>query len=99
MCMLKLYEVRLRSLDCKRDGVLCNTSVIIKMQIKPYFQFVIAGMSSEFVADKDCRNLFLYARVTMQKPVILAVLGTGSFDDWRQSPEIGPYIANEVRID
>ena len=54
----------------------------------------IALISSNYVNDGKCCDAFKYARVTLNKPILLVVIGKGM--EWRQSP-LGILVCDEVR--
>ena len=55
---------------------------------------VLVFISDAFVQDEDCCNLFKYACLTLKKPILLVVIGTGM--QWKQS-KLGILITDEVR--
>ena len=53
----------------------------------------VALISDSYVADPQCMEVFLYARHTLRKPLLLVALGDGF--EWRKS-KLGLLVANEV---
>ncbi|XP_041374603.1 uncharacterized protein LOC121387519 [Gigantopelta aegis] len=56
---------------------------------------VLVLISDAFVQDDDCCNLFKYACLTLKKPILLVVIGTGM--QWKQS-KLGILLADEVFV-
>lgn len=55
---------------------------------------ILVFISNEYVSDESCCNLFKYARLTLRKPIILVVVGSGM--EWKSS-RLGILLADEVR--
>ncbi|KAL5004316.1 hypothetical protein ScPMuIL_017772 [Solemya velum] len=55
----------------------------------------VALISSHYVKDESCCDLFKYARLTLKKPIIIVVVGEGM--DWKQS-KLGLLLADEVFV-
>ena len=53
----------------------------------------MALISDAYVADPQCMDVFLYARHTLRKPLLLVALGDGF--EWRRS-KLGLLVADEV---
>lgn len=53
----------------------------------------MALISDAYVADPQCMDVFLYARHTLCKPLLLVALGDGF--EWRRS-KLGLLVADEV---
>ena len=56
-------------------------------------QVFMALISDNYVNDKRCSDLLLYAHVTLNKPLLLVVLDQGQ--DWKKS-KIGILVSDQV---
>ncbi|XP_046562629.1 LOW QUALITY PROTEIN: uncharacterized protein LOC124271531 [Haliotis rubra] len=56
---------------------------------------ILVFISNEYVNDENCCNLFKYARLTLRKPIILVVVGSGM--EWKSS-RLGILLADEVYV-
>ncbi|XP_067667740.1 uncharacterized protein [Haliotis asinina] len=56
---------------------------------------ILVFISNEYVNDDSCCNLFKYARLTLRKPIILVVVGSGM--EWKSS-RLGILLADEVYV-
>ncbi|XP_048259206.1 uncharacterized protein LOC124134238 [Haliotis rufescens] len=56
---------------------------------------ILVFISNEYVNDESCCNLFKYARLTLRKPIILVVVGSGM--EWKSS-RLGILLADEVYV-
>ena len=58
------------------------------------FQVVLACLSTEFVSDDRCTQLFYLAKSSMQKVIQVVLLGVNQ--KWMKTTDIGMQVSTEV---